>query len=236
VVIADIERGAVERTAEEIGAHPVVTDVTDPASVDALGAEVVRRFGMVTIVVNNAGVGPMARIRDLSLEDWRWMIDVNLFGVIHGVRTFLPLLAASGRPGHIVNTASMAAFLTLPGQAAYAVTKFGVDALTETLAQELAEDGSDIHATLLAPGTVHTNIKESLRNRRDGAAGGLHDVDISEGEAGRLRWIQPIDAGRVTTRAIRNNDLYALTHPEWWPMVAERHERIRTAFDTYPAP
>lgn len=235
MVIADIERGALERTAQEIGAHPVLTDVTDPASVDALGAAVIDRFGYVTIVVNNAGVGPMARIRDLSLEDWRWMIDVNLFGVVHGIRTFLPLLESSGRPGHIVNTASMAAFLTLPGQAAYAVTKFGVGALTETLAQELAEDGSPVHATLLAPGTVYTNIKESLRNRQDGgSSGGLRDMDISEGPAGELRWIQPIDAGRVTTRAIRNDDLYALTHPEWYPMVEARQEGIRAAFEKYP--
>ena len=230
-----MEQEALERTAAEIGAHPVRTDVTDPGSVEALAEAAEERFGPVTIVVNNAGVGPMARVRDLTLDDWRWMIDVNLYGVIHGVSTFLPRLLAGDRPGHIVNTSSMASFLLLPGQAAYAVTKWGVAALTETLAMELAEDGADVHVTLLAPGTVHTNIKESLRNRpRAAGAAGLHDVDITTGEAGALRWIQPIDAGRITTRAIRNDDLYALTHPEWWTLVEQRHDSLRKAFAQYP--
>jgi NAD(P)-dependent dehydrogenase (short-subunit alcohol dehydrogenase family) len=236
VVIADIEPGALERTAAEIGAHPVVTDVTDPAAVGALAEETLRQFGAVTIVVNNAGVGPMARIRDLTLQDWRWMVDVNLFGVIHGIRTFLPILSDGGRPGHFVNTGSMASFLALPGQAAYGVTKFGIAALTDALSQELAEDAPHVHATLLAPGTVHTNIKESLRNRRDGApSAALYDVDISTGEAAALRWMQPIEVGRVVTRAIRNNDRFALTHPDWWPMVEEGQHRLRDAFAKYPA-
>ena len=235
VVIADVEQGALDATAAEIGATGVRVDVSDPASVDALAAEVLDRLGRVDIVVNNAGIGPLGRVKDLTLNDWRWMIDVNLWGVVHGVTTFLPILEANPEGGHIVNTASMASFSPKPAQAAYSVTKFGVAALTETMALELAEDGSKVHVTLLAPGTVHTNIKNSSRNRPPGLEGGLKDVDISQGNhRGGVRWIDPIQAGRVTTRAIRNDDLYALTHPEWWPMVAQRQEEIRAAFEKYP--
>lgn len=235
VVIADVQQDALDATAAEIGAVGIRVDVTDPESVEALAAEVMERFGSVGILVNNAGVGPLARIADLKLADWRWLIDVNLWGVIHGVTTFLPLLQANPDGGHIVNTGSMASFAPMAGGGAYAVTKYGVAALTEALALELAEDGSPVHATLLAPGTVRTNIKTSTRNRPAGAEGALEDIDISEGVASELRWIDPIDAGRIVTRAIRNDDLYALTHPDWWGIVEGRQTAIREAFEKYPA-
>ncbi|MFB2586352.1 SDR family NAD(P)-dependent oxidoreductase [Herbiconiux liukaitaii] len=234
VVIADVQQDALDATAAEIGATGIRVDVTDPESVEALASAVVERFGSVGILVNNAGVGPLARIAELSLADWKWLIDVNLWGVIHGVTTFLPLLQANQEGGHIVNTGSMASFSPMAGGGAYSVTKYGVAALTESLALELEEDGSDVHVTLLAPGTVRTNIKNSLRNRPEGLAGVLADVDISEGVAADLRWIDPIDAGRIVTRSIRNNDLYALTHPDWWHIVEGRQATIRAAFEKYP--
>ncbi|GLI26526.1 short-chain dehydrogenase [Agromyces rhizosphaerae] len=234
VVIADIEREALEQTAAEIGAEGIHVDVTDPASVQALADEVVARHGSVGIVVNNAGVGPLARMADMTLADWRFILDVNLWGVIHGVSTFLPLLQANPDGGHIVNTGSMASFAPMAGAGAYAVTKYGVAALTEALALELAEEGSDVHLTLLAPGTVRTNIKSSLRNRPASLAGALADVDISEGPARDLRWIDPIDAGRIVTRAIRNDDLYAVTHPDWWHLVEARQQQVREGFERYP--
>jgi NAD(P)-dependent dehydrogenase (short-subunit alcohol dehydrogenase family) len=235
VVIADVQQDALDATAAEIGATGIRVDVTDPDSVEALAAAVVERFGSVGILVNNAGIGPLARIADLTLSDWKWMIDVNLWGVIHGVTTFLPLLRANADGGHIVNTGSMASFSPMAGGGAYSVTKYGVAALTEALAIELEEDGVPVHVTLLAPGTVRTNIKNSLRNRPSGAEGGLADVDISEGVAAGLRWIDPIDAGRVVTRAIGNDDLYALTHPDWWNIVEGRQSAIKQAFEKYPA-
>lgn len=235
VVIADVEAGALAATAEQIGATGIVTDVTSRESVEALAAAVLERFGRVDIVVNNAGVGPVGRVKDLTDNDWRWILGVNLWGVIHGISVFLPLLEANDDGGHIVNTASMASFSPLPGLGAYAVTKFGVDALTETLRIELAEDGSKVKATLLTPGTVHTNIKDSSRNRPKDLEGGLKDIDLTANPArAAQRWIQPITAGRITTRAILNDDAFAVTHPDWWPRVAERQERIRAAFERYP--
>lgn len=233
VVLADIQKDTLTVSAQEIGAFPVVVDVSRPESVAALADAALAEFGAVHIVVNNAGVGPMARIADLSLADWRWMIDVNLYGVIHGVHTFLPILQGNETGGHIVNTASMASFSPLPGLGAYAVTKFGVAALTEVLRAELKEEGSKVSATLLAPGTVRTNIKESLRNRPDSEKGALFDTDIGKGDAAKLRWLEPLEVGKIVTRAIRNDDAYALTHPEWWPMVEERNQLIRASFAKY---
>ena len=234
VVIADVEAGALERSAGQIGATGLEVDVSDPASVEALAQGVTDAFGRVDIVVNNAGIGPQAPISELTLADWRFVLDVNLYGVIHGVHTFLPLLESNEHGGHIVNTGSMASFDPQPGLGAYAVTKYGVAALTEVLRKELKESGSNVSATYLAPGTVRTNIKDSLRNRGDVASSALFDVDISQGPAGELRWQDPIDTGRVVTRAIRNDDALAITHPEWWSMVEEHNRLVERAFAKYP--
>ncbi len=130
VIIADIEEGALHKTAAELGATPVLTDVSDAASVDALAKEAHNAFGAVHIVCNNAGIGPMAAVADLTLDDWKWMLGVNLWGVIHGIHTFLPILKANPDGGHIVNTASMAGLDAPPNLGAYAICKFGVVGLT----------------------------------------------------------------------------------------------------------
>ncbi|UOQ56883.1 SDR family NAD(P)-dependent oxidoreductase [Leucobacter allii] len=230
VVIADIEEAALARASAELRVTGKRVDVADPDSVQRLADEVVAEFGPVGIVVNNAGVGPLARIEDLTLSDWDFMLNVNLKGVIHGVRSFLPLLIANPDGGHLVNTGSMASFASMASGGAYNVTKYGVAALTETLALELAEDHPAVRATLLAPGTVRTNIKSSLRNQPAGRSGGLADVDISGAQAADMRWIDPLEAGRITVNAIRENRLYALTHPDWWPIVETRFAQIERAF------
>ena len=234
VAIADIEAGAVESAAREIGAHPIVADVSSLADVARMADEMVAALGGVDIVVNNAGVGPFARIADLTMADWRWMIDVNLFGVIHGVHVFLPLLEANPRGGHLVNTSSMAAFTPFETLGSYAVTKFGVAALTEVLQAELATAGSEVKATLLVPGSVRTGIAQSTRHRGDGADGALRDAAIGLEFSRSTRWLDPRDVGRIVVRAIENDDAYAITHPDRWPAVAERFDRIRAAFEQYP--
>jgi NAD(P)-dependent dehydrogenase (short-subunit alcohol dehydrogenase family) len=231
VVIADIQRDAMEATAAELGAAGVPTDVSDPASVDALARTVLDRYGAVHVVCNNAGIGPLAPVADLTLDDWRWMIGVNLWGVIHGVHTFLPVLKRNREGGHIVNTASMAGLVAGPRLGAYAAAKYGVVGLTEVLAAELAADNSRVGVSVLCPGTVHTNIGVSSRNRpADLPDAGFKDIDIELEDNPRYRWIYPQDAGAVVVRAIKRGDLYALTHPDWYPMVAERHEAIAEAF------
>ena len=152
VVIADIEDTALQQAAEQLGATGVRTDVRDPASVQALADATVDRYGAVHVVVNNAGVGPMAPIAALELSDWQWLLEVNLWGVIHGVHTFLPLLKQNPDGGHIVNTASIGGLVTGPGMGAYNVSKFGIVALTEVLTTELSAEGSAVGASVLLPG------------------------------------------------------------------------------------
>ncbi len=231
VIIADIQRDAMEATAAQIGAVAVATDVSDPASVDALAAAALDRYGAVHVVCNNAGIGPLAPVADLTLDDWHWMLGVNLWGVIHGVHTFLPILKRNRDGGHIVNTASMAGLVAGPRLGAYAAAKYGVVGLTEVLAAELAADNSRVGVSVLCPGTVHTSIGTSSRNRpADLPDAGFKDVDIELEDNPRYRWIYPEEAGAVVVRAIKRGDLYALTHPDWYPMVAERHEAIAAAF------
>ena len=234
LVIADIEDGALQRTAKELGATGIQTDVSSADSVGALATEVVERFGTAHVLVNNAGIGPMGRIADLTLDDWKWMVGVNLWGVIHGIHAFLPILKSNEEGGHIVNTSSMAGLVGMPGLGSYTLTKYGVLGLTEVLAKELEEDGSKVGATVLCPGTIHTNIGTSSRNRPDGNAGGLHDVDISqegsEVDMSGVRWMIPIEVGTIVVDCIKSGELYALTHPDWWDMVEPRFVAIAAAF------
>ena len=232
VVIADVEAAALVRTAAEIGAIGIPADVSSMPSVQALADEVRGRFGLVHVICNNAGVGSTAPIAEMTPADWQWMLGVNLMGVIHGTRAFLPLLSANPDGGHIVNTASMSGFRIVPGLGGYGVTKFGVMAFSETLALELAAEGSKVGVSVLCPGPVHSNIKASTRNRPGDLAGGaLADSDLEQSEEGRrLRWLDPVDVGRIVVAAIKGGDLYALTHPEMGSMVEERHRAIEAAF------
>jgi NAD(P)-dependent dehydrogenase (short-subunit alcohol dehydrogenase family) len=234
LVIADIEDGALQATARELGATGIQTDVSSAESVGALATEVVERFGTAHVLVNNAGIGPMGRIADLTLDDWKWMVGVNLWGVIHGIHAFLPILKGNEEGGHIVNTSSMAGLVGMPGLGSYTLTKYGVLGLTEVLAKELEEDGSKVGATVLCPGTIHTNIGTSSRNRPGGNEGGLHDVDISqegsEVDMSGVRWMIPIEVGTIVVDCIKSGELYALTHPDWWDMVEPRSVAIASAF------
>ncbi len=203
VVIADIQRDALEATAAELGVVGIQTDVSDAASVENLAREAVEMYGTVHVVCNNAGIGPLAPVKDLTLDDWRWMLGVNLWGVIHGVHTFLPILSANPDGGHIVNTASMAGLVAHARLGAYSTAKYGVVALTEVLAEELAADESRVGVSVLCPGTVHTNIGTSSRNRpADLGDGGFKDVDIELEDNPRYRWIYPEQAGQVVVHLI----------------------------------
>jgi len=233
VVIADINADRLAAAAAEIGAFPVRTDVSSAESVAALRDAAIAEFGRVDILVNNAGIGPIGYIEELTLADWRWMLDVNLWGVIHGVDAFLPHLIASDRDAHIVNTASFAIFNPLPGLGAYQTAKYGVQAISETIAMEMAERHPHVRVSILPPGPVRSNIKDSINLRPAGDVGGLRAADFDD-DGSSLRWIDGRTAGKVVAQAVLGNDLYAITHPEWWPMVEARTERIHADFTKYP--
>jgi NAD(P)-dependent dehydrogenase (short-subunit alcohol dehydrogenase family) len=236
VVIADIEPGPLEATAAELGALGVVTDVTKLESVEALAAATIAEFGKVDIIVNNAGVGPKGAYADLTLSDWRWIMEVNLFGVINGIDVFLKILKQNPDGGHIVNTASMAALVPPPGFAPYVASKAAVLGLSETLAKELAAEDSLVGVSVLCPGPVHTNIKNSLRSRPTEFSdkAGLKDVDIAKTIGDSMRWAVPNEVGAVVTRGIKAGDFYILTHPEWTEGVFKHARDLEAAFEKYP--
>lgn len=230
VVLADLDATSLEATATELDATGVVTDVTDPDSMTRLAERVLDEHGTVHIVCNNAGVGPAGAIAGLTLADWRWMFDVNLFGVVHGIRAFLPYLLDSGEWGHVVNTSSMSLLAPPLRVGAYVAAKAAVLGLSEVLAKELADDGADVGVTALMPGPVTTNIKHSLKHRPASAGdSALVDMDLAATRSS-VRFVDPADVGVMVAESILQNQLYAVTHDEWLPPVAERHAAIQESF------
>jgi NAD(P)-dependent dehydrogenase (short-subunit alcohol dehydrogenase family) len=161
VVMADVDEDRLRSHSERLLAaganvHPVVADVRDQEAVDRLGRAVIDRYGDLHVAVNNAGVVGGGNSWEIPLEEWRRVIDVDLWGVIHGVRTFVPLILAGGAEGHVVNVASMAAVLALPRLAPYTVAKHGILGLTDVLRAEFAALGAPIGASVVMPGMVKT--------------------------------------------------------------------------------
>ena len=241
VMLADIEAAALEAAVASLSGagrtvRGVACDVADAASVERSAAACFAAFGNVHVICNNAGVGGGSGIDDISLETWRWVLDVNLMGVLHGIRTFLPHIRAHGEGGHIVNTASMAGLQSGLGFSPYAASKFAVVAMSEGLAKELAPLG--IGVTVLCPGFVQTRIWESARNRPNhygpaappdpaSAAGKLLAHLAERGRSG----LDPTDVAAQVLTAIRENELYVFTHPEMRDEVDLRFAAIIAALD-----
>lgn len=241
VMLADIETDALAAAVKSLrnsGAdvRGVACDVADPLSVERAAKASYEAFGNVHIVCNNAGVAAAGGIDNISLDNWRWVLDVNLMGVLHGIRTFLPHIRAHGEGGHIVNTASMAGMNSGLGFSPYVASKFAVVGMSEGLAAQLKPLG--IGVTVLCPGFVRTRIGESGRNRpeRYGATqapdpaspAGLLLAHIAE----RLQ--SGLDPSKVAARvlaAIREDDLYVFTHPEMRVDVEERFAAIMAAMN-----
>jgi NAD(P)-dependent dehydrogenase (short-subunit alcohol dehydrogenase family) len=170
VVMADIEPEALSIAEEDLrrkGADvlAVQTDVTKPDQVEALADRAYEAFGATHVLCNNAGVEVIGATWEHTLDDWRWVMDVNLWGVIYGVHNWLPRMLEQGDEAHIVNTASMAGLTTAPYMAIYDVTKFGVVALSESLEKELRIADANVHVSVVCPGLIDTRIMESSRNR-----------------------------------------------------------------------
>ncbi|MCX4247563.1 SDR family NAD(P)-dependent oxidoreductase [Paraliomyxa miuraensis] len=170
--LIDIHRGRVEEAAAECRlhcpqAHAHVVDVRDAAAMEALAADVYARHRRVDVLINNAGVGHSALVQETSLDDWRWVLDVNLWGVIHGVHVFVPRLIDQGGDAHIVNTASLAGLVGVPSMAPYCASKHAVVGLSEALGAELAPFG--IRVTAICPGVISTDIIRAAR--LEGAVG-----------------------------------------------------------------
>jgi NAD(P)-dependent dehydrogenase (short-subunit alcohol dehydrogenase family) len=237
VVMADIEAEALDRAAATVRATaPAVlatrVDVSRAEDVERLARETYAAFGAAHVVCNNAGVAVIGAVHEHSLADWQWVLGVNLWGVIHGVRAFVPRMLAGGDEGHIVNTASMAGLTTAPFMSVYDVTKHGVVALSESMYKEFEMTGAPLGVSVVCPGLIDTNIMRSSRNRpaelaEEGKAGPMAQA-FGQGLADRLTTgYPPSEVAEQVVRGIRNRRFYIVpAQPEVRQWAAVRAQDI----------
>ena len=240
VVMADIQKDAVEQAAHGLSGTnkqvmPVRIDVTQEQSVlDAL-AEAERRFGKLHIACNNAGV-PMhgTGLADVPRGDWEFVVGVNIWGVVHGIRHFLPAILKHGEEGHIVNTASVAGFQNRRGtnQGPYSMSKYAVLSLSEALEHEL--DGTRVGVSVLCPGPINTNIARGARNRPDHMGGPQIRASDEAVLAERLATtgLDPATVGERVVDAIRTKTFYAFVGAVPADVIRSRHRRIEEALNS----
>ena len=246
VVLADIEAGALSQAEKELKTYgatvlSVLTDVSKAEDIERLAQETIDTFGEVHLLCNNAGTAPYGMTWECSLSDWKWIMDVNLWGVIHGIRTFIPIMLKQDSECHIVNTASLSGLMANEiGQGMYIVTKYGVVGLTEVIAKELSLLKSKIKVHALCPGMVKTRIVDCERNRPAELCDDITEqIDHPElepiweailglGEAGEL----PDKVGDIVFEAIKEDVFYILTDTKLYyrRMIQTRNEEIMEAY------
>ena len=245
VVVADVDEAAAIAVADRLAADgvlvgearalPMRADVSSADEVSALGRATMDAFGGVHLVCNNAGVSTGGLSWELPLADWQWVLEVNLWGVVYGVRTFVPLIVESGG-GHIVNTASMAGLTSPPFMSPYSVAKHGVVALSEALYHELSFTHPEVGASVLCPGWVKTRIHEAGRNRPERHGGPTALVDgVDEGEAASgmsdvvtqliESGIDPAEVAEMVFQAVLERRFWVFTGDEWTALAADNARR-----------
>jgi NAD(P)-dependent dehydrogenase (short-subunit alcohol dehydrogenase family) len=242
VVVADLDAAEAEVVAAGIRtsggeAVAVAVDVADAAAVDALAATTLERFGRVDVLCNNAGVSTFNLLRDQTLEDWKWVVGVNFWGVVHGVQTFLPIMRDQGTAAHIVNTASIAGLVSgVAFIGPYSATKVAVVSISETLAQELAIEESPIGVSVLCPSSVDTKVMESERGR-PAELGVEHRTEMAESVRLMIRdgftgptGLTPAQVATRVLAAIRNRDFWIITHNDLLTTVETRFDGILAGF------
>ncbi|MCC6382582.1 MAG: SDR family NAD(P)-dependent oxidoreductase [Dehalococcoidia bacterium] len=237
IVLADVEQAALDRAVADLAAggaqvFGVRTDVTQRADLFALADRTWDRFGGCHVLFNNAGVAIHGPIAEMTENDWKWVLDVDLWGPIYGVQAFLPRMIAQGEGGHVVSTASFAGLVANEGLGVYCVAKYGVVAMMEVLQRELRPHR--IGSSVLCPMRVETNIGTSERNRPTSLGGGA--AAVASEEAGEPRpqagsVITVDEVAPMVVRAIKEDRLYILTHPESRGFIQNRFRRIERHFD-----
>ncbi len=225
VVLADVNQPRLEQLASEIGVLWRKTDVSQAEELEALADFTCQQYGQVDLLFNNAGVLISGTTWDVSVKDWRWILDINLMGVLHGVQAFVPRMLAQGTPAHIVNTSSLAGLLAAPLMGPYTVGKQAVLALTETLHYELAD--TSIGVSVLCPGPIATAIADSGRERESQGA-------QSEGQKQLMQFLSdgisqgmsPADCAALVFEAIRKNQFWIFTHEDFKPEYQRRIDAL----------
>lgn len=237
VALADVELAAAEAVANEARAKGVKAiaaklDVMDREAMRAFADRVYAELGSCDVLCNNAGVVAFRPIPEMRDSDWDWVVGVDLLGVINGVAIFLPRMAASGRPGHVVNTASIAGMIAgaTPGIASYTTAKFGVVGMSEGMLNDLKQAGVPIGVSVLCPGGVKTQIGAAGRNRPEQFGG--PEQPNRQIVAGATQFgMEPDAVAQLVLRAIREDQLHIMTHEDTRQGVADRFDRILKAYD-----
>lgn len=233
VMLADIDDVALEAAAaalagDGVDVATVICDVADEQAVRAAADATVERFGKVHIVINNAGVGTGGRAGQTSLDDWRWIVDINLMGVVHGVEIFTPLIKSHGEGGYFVNTASMAGHIASPAMAPYHATKFAVVGYSEALKEDLARD--NIGVSVLCPAWVRTHIYKSHLNSPTALAASSDGSDFSVMKDVVESGLEPGLVADWTVECVEADRFYVFTHPSMLAYIDARHEQIRADY------
>jgi NAD(P)-dependent dehydrogenase (short-subunit alcohol dehydrogenase family) len=228
LALCDVDEKGLAETTALLNAKPLTrrVDVSKAAEVQAFADAVKEPW----LVCNNAGVSPLGAVWENTLEDWQWILNVNLWGVIHGVRAFVPKLVASNA-GHVVNTASVAGLISPPGMGAYNVTKHAVVALSETLHQDLRERGAAVGVSVLCPAYVPTGISSSERNRPADLPAGPKSPETQAREAMMRKAVSSgklsaDDVASAVVKAVKENRFYILTHSRIKGAIQARMEDI----------
>ena len=221
VVLADRDEAGMQATIGMLKAGTqslaVKCDVSKPEQLDNLAGKTYEKFGATHLLFNNAGVAVAGPAWTATLEDWKWCIDVNLMGVIYGIRSFVPRMLKQDDECHVVNTASVAGLISVPGSSVYCVTKHGVVTLSECLHHDLQLAKAKIGVSILAPAYVNTGIAESERNRppelaaKNPLAKAYEERVLHAVRSGRL---SATDVAKITMDAVKANRFYILSHPK----------------------
>jgi len=241
VVLADLREdhigealSCLERRGQVERAHAIHVDVTDRAALSAAADEAERVFGKVHVLFNNAGVGIQGPFAGITYADWDFGLAANLGGVVNGLQTFLPRIRAHGEGGYIINTSSLAALVPMPARfVIYVTAKAAVVALSEAIRPDLLQE--NIGVSVLFPGPVRTNIHELAKNRphRFGVGEAFREYEQSGGAQPSFpSMMEPSEVGALVIDAIRQDELYIITHGEWRDAALARHAALIDAMPT----
>jgi NAD(P)-dependent dehydrogenase (short-subunit alcohol dehydrogenase family) len=241
VMLADVEQAALDKAVHSLSNHgdrvaSVVADVSVGDAVAEAAERAIKTFGKVHVLANNAGVSKGGKVEEIPLADWDWVIGVNLYGTLHGVRTFVPHMRAHGEPSHIVSTSSMSGLTPKALAGPYGATKFAIVGLSHVLRDELAD--TNIGVSVLCPGWTRTNMPDNGRNRPE-RFGGAYDFRNDPLLAARnkeyvenaAKGLDPLDLAALVVRAIEENEFYIVTEPGRRASVAARYDELMQAFD-----
>lgn len=236
LVLADVDENGLSNLAARIEAQgadvrTLRCDVSDPAQVDALAELAFSTFGGVHLLFNNAGVTTTGRVWEADLKDWQWLFGVNVWGVVNGIKSFVPRMLAEGEPGYVVNTSSLAGFLNLPYNGIYGATKHAVIAISEVLNFELQAANAKLKAAVICPGPVATNIMEAEKHRPSTLSGGAQTAEakafLEAMKAGTASVGMPPEAmADIVFTALAEGRFWILPHREM--LLEPLQQKIKT--------